>query len=711
MKLRGKSLLLLAALSFIKISAQSKRVADRYFEEFSYVQSAELYKAIVVEKGDSSKHVLSRLADSYYNNANTTEALDWYELLVKKYKSDLSDKYLFRYAQVLRSNGNYKKSDSIFLQLADKGGKNNRTTELENKNYLLDYSNNEDQRIGVRNLKLNTHYSEYGGFLLNGYAYFTSSAPKGDKKQKLYKWNNQPFLNIYKAKESIESLESNVKDTILELYDKKILPTPITTKYHEGKPVFTKDGKTMYFTRNNFDGKKVSRDRRRSVNLKIYKSRLINGEWSKVQELPFNSDDYSVGHPALSSDEKKLYFVSNMPGGFGGSDVYSVNIIDIDKYSTPVNLGKQVNTSDNEKFPFVGEDGTLYFSSNGHLGFGLLDIFQTKRQNDSTYSKAINLGEPFNSKKDDFAFYIDDIGKKGFFTSNRKGGKGDDDIYSFYIYQDVCEKEISGTVVDAKFGEIIVGANLKLINSEGNLINEVISDENGKYSFKKVPCDLAFTIAGSKFDHKSDKIAVNTKNKDIDVVKADLKLIPLIIGDQIVINPIYFDFNKSEIREDAQYELENIITVMKNHPQIVIKIEAHTDSRGNDLYNKKLSDRRAKATRDYIVSRGIDKKRIEKAIGYGEEKLLNNCTNARRNKCTEKEHQVNRRSYFFIVKGKEFIKAKQKAEIIKMKRRMSRKNSYLFFLRNNFKKGKNNNNDNKCIVGENCDDDESPNKM
>ncbi len=710
MKLRGRSLLLLAALSFAKISAQSKRVADRYFEEFSFVQSAELYKAIVVEKGDSSKHVLSRLADSYYNNANTSEALNWYEILIKKYNDDISDKYLFRYAQVLRSNGDYKKSDSIFLKLAEKGGKNNRTAELENKNYLLDYSKTEDQRIGIRNLKLNTHYSEYGGFLLNGYAYFSSSAPKNDKKQKLYKWNNQPFLNIYKAKESIESLESNVKDTVLELYDRKILPAPITTKYHEGKPVFTKDGKTMYFTRNNFDGKKVSKDRKRSVNLKIYKSRLINGEWSKVEELPFSSDDYSVGHPALSPDEKKLYFVSNMPGGFGGSDVYSVDITGMNEYSDPINLGQQVNTSDNERFPFIGEDGTLYFSSDGHLGYGLLDIFQTKLLDDGNYSKAANLGEPFNSKKDDFAFYIDKVGKKGFFTSNRKGGKGDDDIYSFYIYQDVCEKIVSGRIIDAKLGKKIAGANIKLINSEGEVIDETFSNEKGKYSFKKVPCDLELMISASKFDHKSDKVAVNTRDKDIEVVKADLKLTPLIIGDQIVINPIYFDFNKSDIREDAEYELENIITVMKNHPEIVIKIEAHTDSRGNDLYNKKLSDRRAKSTRDYIVSRGIGKNRIESAIGYGEERLLNNCTNARRNKCTEKEHQVNRRSYFFIVKGKEFIKAKQQAEIIKMKKRMSRKNSYLNFLRNNFKKGKKAKN-NKCLVGENCDNKESPNKM
>ena len=639
-------------LFFTKITSQSKRVADKYFEEFSYVKSAELYKAIVVKKGDSSKHVLSRLADSYYNNANTTEALIWYDLLVNKYQKTISKKYLFRYAQVLRSNGNYKKSDSIFLVLSSNDNGNNRTTELENKNYLLDYSHTDHKKIALRNLRLNTAYSEYGGFLLNGYAYFSSSAPKNHKKQKLYKWNNQPFLNIYKAKESIESLEFNEKDTVLELYDKEILPYPITTKYHEGKPIFTKDGKTMYFTRNNLKGKKAAKSKERSVNLKLYRSKIINGEWTEVKELPFNSDEYSTGHPALSIDEKKLYFVSDMPGGFGGSDVYYVDIIDDDSYGTPKNLGKNINTSDNERFPFIGADSTLYFSSDGHLGFGLLDIFQSKILENSKYSKAMNLGEPFNSKKDDFAFYINQEGKKGFFASNRKGGKGDDDIYSFYINEKTCKKEISGTIIDAKFGNTISDANVKLINSEENLVDETTSDQRGNYLFKNIPCDLDFVVTSSKTDYKPDKKYVNTKDKNKDLIKADLKLKPLIIGNKIVIDPIYFDFDDAKIREDAQYELEDIVTVMNNNPNFIIKIESHTDSRGNDAYNKKLSDRRAKSTRDYIVSRGIDKKRIESAIGYGEEKLLNDCTNARINKCSEKEHQKNRRSYFIIVKGK-----------------------------------------------------------
>lgn len=706
MKSQKILLILLIVISVNTVFAQSRRVADRYFEEFSYIQSAELYKSLVVKKGDTSKHVLSRLADSYYNNANTEEALIWYEKLVKIYRNEVTDRYLFKYAQTLRSKGDYKKSDSIFLVLSEKNDKSNRKIELENENYLLDYSNNKDQRISIRNLAINTPYSDYGGFILDGNAYYTSAAPKKGKKQRLYKWNNQPFLNIYKAKESIETIEGNEKDTVLELNNHKILPEPITTKYHEGKPVFTKDGKTVYFTRNNFDGKRLNNDKRRSVNLKIYRASLVNGVWSNVLELPFNSNEYSTGHPALSPDEKLLYFVSDMPGGFGASDIYKVKIKENDAFGKPINLGDKVNTSDKEKFPFIGNDNTLYFSSDGHLGLGLLDVFQTKIKNDSTFTKVTNLGEPFNSKRDDFAFYIHEDGKKGFFSSNRKKGKGDDDIYSYYIYTtpSICTKTITGTVVDAKTGDIIPDAILKLVNASGEVMHETISDISGNYKFEKVLCDSKYVIKASKLDHRPDQKPIDTMSKEIEVVKVDLKLIPLIIGDQIVINPIYFDFNKSFIREDAEYELENIVTVMKNHPEIVIKIESHTDSRGKDAYNKFLSDKRAKSTRDYIISRGIPKKSIESAIGYGEEQLLNNCNNANQRKCSEKEHQVNRRSYFYIVKGKDRIQAKQQAEKIKVKKRISKRNSYLMFLRNNFKSNGNNPSQNKCTKDSDCEE-------
>ncbi len=697
-----KKVVYLLIMVFVANSfAQSKKVADRYYDEFSYVQSAQIYKALVEEKKDSSKHVISRLADSYYNNADTEEAEFWYKNLVSRFKDNLEPKYLFKYAQVLRSNGKYKKSDSIFLSM-NSSDKSNRQEELKKENYLLDYSIDKEMRIGVRNLAINTEYSDFGGFLLNGKVYFTSAIPSGDKRQKLYKWNNQPFLNIYKADEEIQTLEESIKDTVLTVHNPRLIDNPISSEYHESTPVFTKDGKTIYFTRNNYNGKKVGRDKKNTSNLKIYKASFVNGYWLNVKELPFNGDDFSVGHPALSPDEKTLYFVSNMPGGYGATDIYKVAIKGKNEYGTPVNLGETINTSDKEMFPFVGDDNTLYFSSNGHLGLGLLDIFQSKIKEDRTFSPVKNLGDPFNSKRDDFSFYINEDGKKGFFSSNRKKGKGDDDIYSFYIYTDpiICTQSVSGVITESANKNPIDGAVVKLVNNQGEVVLETLSNAKGEYIFKEVLCDNIYTIFANKLDHRTSKKQQVTIGKESGV-KADLSLVPLIVGNQIVINPIYFDYNKSIIRDDAQYELENIITVMNNHPEVIIKIESHTDARGPRDYNRKLSDRRAKSTRDFILSRGISKNRIESAIGYGEDNLLNDCNDANKNKCSEQEHQKNRRSYFYIVRGTDKIKARQEAEKIAVKKRIVKRNSFLDYLRKNFKKSSRSTaGRNKCVRGE-----------
>ena len=637
----------------IQTFAQNKKVADRYFNEFAYIKAAKMYESIY-KKGDDSEYILKRLGDSYYNNAETQKAEFWFHKLITKNK-DVSNDYLFKYAQVLRSNGNYKKSDSLLLIITPNDDVKSKKEALENQKYLLNLENSK-QRISIRNIALNTEFSDFGGFIINdNETYFASAAPKSLKKEKIYKWNNQPFLNIYRANNYTKPLEDSKKDTILELEYKKLLPATVNTQYHESTPVFTKDLKSMYFTRVNFDGKKLRKDKKETINLKIYKADYSKGKWTNIEELPFNSDEYSVGHPALSPDGKTLYFVSDMPGGIGKTDIYKVDITE-EGYSTPLNLGKTINTFDKEMFPFVGEDNTLYFSSNGHIGLGLLDVFQSKIKENNTYDEPINLGHPFNSKKDDFSFFIDKKGKKGFVSSNREKGKGDDDIYSFIIYDEVkpekCLQTIEGIVKTKKDQLPIPYASVKLVSLTGEVISEVFSKENGSYSFNDIPCDTKkYILNGSKLDFKPDTKQAVTKGVNNSITKVDLLLTPLIIGNQIVISPIYFNFNKSKIREDAEYELENIITVMNNHPDMVIKIESHTDSRGEKEYNRNLSDRRAKSTRDYLISRGIAKTRIESAIGYGEENLLNNCNDINKSKCTEEEHQLNRRSYFYIVKG------------------------------------------------------------
>lgn len=718
MKIKLLLPLLLLVLVTGSLYSQSRRTADKYFDKFAFVKSAELYKA-VYRKGDSSKHVLSRLGDSYYNNSKTKEAAYWYKKLVET-NNDIEPDYLFKYAHCLRGNGDYQRSDSIFSVLASKEEFSEKfKKELKREGYLLDYTNKRDKRIGIRNLAINTAYSDFGGFMFNQKVYFAStSPPKGIEKNELYKWNEQPYLNIYEADALVIPLEGSAKDTIFVLEDKKQLASElINTKYHESSPAITKDGKTMYFTRVNFNGKRLKKAKENTVNLKLFKTKLVNGVWDKPVELPFCSEEYSTGHPALSPDEKELYFTSDMPGGYGESDLYKVAIIGDDDYGEPVNLGAGVNTLGKEMFPFVSEDSTLYFSSNGHLGVGLLDIFQTKIKGNNTYSEVENLGYPFNSKRDDFAFSIDAAGKKGLFSSNRSGGKGDDDMYSFIIYTDVpkpiCEQTIQGIVRDSKEKKPVPYATVKLINSDRQVIEEVLSGLDGSYSFKKVPCGIAtYTLYGDKLDYKPDSKTATSTNKNGEVIKVDLELTPLIVGDQIVINPIYFDFDKSDIRDDAKYELEFVVTVMNNNPDMVIKIESHTDSRGSARYNRLLSDRRAKSTRNYIISRGIARHRIKSAIGYGESQLLNHCDDRNAKRCSDEEHQLNRRSYFYIVSGGKNVNVGNKKPSVidrgyktknHIKRKHSSKNRLLELLNNHKKDRAKKDENTKCKKEESCE--------
>ncbi len=290
-----------------------------------------------------------------------------------------------------------------------------------------------------------------------------------------------------------------------------------------------------------------------------------------------------------------------------------------------------------------------------------MDIFSSKINEKGEFSKPENLDFPFNSERDDFCFYTDATGKKGFFSSNREKGKGDDDIYSFVVQDPVvCMQYIAGIVRDVKTNLPLPQSTVKLIDRNGKVINQVVVGEDGAYRFNKIPCESEFTVLGTKQDYKADTKTANATGRNGQEIRADLNLRPLIIDNKIVINPIYFDFDKSYIRDDAKFELEDIVTVMNNHPDMVIKIESHTDSRGSKSYNRSLSDRRAKSTRDYIISRGISADRIESAIGYGEDQLLNHCDDAHRYKCTEEEHQLNRRSYFIIVKGAPNVEVENK---------------------------------------------------
>jgi outer membrane protein OmpA-like peptidoglycan-associated protein/tetratricopeptide (TPR) repeat protein len=638
-----KFLILLCALSSTAMIAQEK-LADKFFGNYGYAKATELYEE-VLKKGDTSLHVLTRLGDCYYNNSNSEKASFWYSKALAYDEKDMDPEYMFKYIQSLRSLGQFEAADEWMQKLAaiqnsDSDRINNNSANIAKYSALA--NPNENSEVTIENLPFNSKYSDFGSFVHDGTLYFSSS--RNTERSKTYDWNLEPFLDLYQLK-----VDNNEE---VESYDKPklIYSERINTNFHEATVAVTNDGNTMYFTRDNVgkSAKKVKYDDEGTTHLKLYKATLVGDQWEDIVELPFNDKVHSIGHPALSPDNKQLYFVSDRDGGYGNTDIYVVDILGDNSYSEPRNLGEKVNTAGREMFPFVDQNNTFYFSSDGHLTIGFLDIFKSNFINDVTATPE-NIGAPYNSGFDDFAYFRNsselENENTGYFSSNRPNGNGSDDIYSFNAT--ICNQTIQGITTNKITNDILPGVTVKLIDQIGKVIDTVESDENGRYEFS-VNCNTEYAVVGTKIDFKDDQTIVTTDNTNQKENEANLELESLINNNQIVINPIFFDFDKSNIRTDAQYELENIVDVLRTHPGMVIKIESHTDSRGRDKYNMKLSNRRAQSTKDYILSRGIAANRIESAIGYGETQLLNKCSN--KVKCTEEEHQLNRRSYFYILK-------------------------------------------------------------
>jgi outer membrane protein OmpA-like peptidoglycan-associated protein/tetratricopeptide (TPR) repeat protein len=627
-------ILVLTLILSCSLSYAQTKLADKFFKNYGYIKAIELYEK-AVENGDNSAHVLTRLGDSYYNNSNSEKAAYWYGEALKEYKK-IDAEYLYKYIQSLRSIGNYQEADKWFKELsaAQQGDSRLKGYNPDEVDLYAKLTSKNDVIVKVENLSLNSENSDFGSYIFEDKLYF-ASARGGDGK--VYNWNKEPFLDLYEVSLSEE-------DGVVTYGSTTELPENINSEYHEASVAITNDGKTMYFTRDNVNKRnRLKYDKKGTTHLKLYKATLENDQWTNVTELPFNDEVFSTGHPALSPDNKTLYFVSDREGGLGQSDIYSVAINEDGSYGKPENLGEKVNTEGREMFPYVAKDSTLYFSSDGHLNLGLLDIFKSNILK-GIRNEPENMGAPYNSGYDDFAFFINSETEQGYFSSNRPGGKGSDDIYSFNAKE--CKEVISGVARDSKTNIILSGVTVRLIDETGKVIEEIFTKDGGDYTFT-VDCNKTYTVVGNKPDYKDDQKTITTTIENEKINSVDLSLEPLIIDNQIVINPIFFDFDKWNIRTDAQYELENIVDVLRKHPTMIIKIESHTDSRGGDRYNMKLSDRRAKSTRDYIISRGIDASRIESAIGYGETQLLNKCSNGV--KCTEEEHQLNRRSYFYIV--------------------------------------------------------------
>ncbi|KAF2517965.1 OmpA family protein [Flavobacterium foetidum] len=637
-------LCLILSITFGFAQKTNLKKADALFRNYAYADASKAYEECLQHIKDPSAQTLKNAADSYYFISDSRNALKWYRKLYEVQGNNLTDIYYLRYIQSMKAVMDYEEADKITKEYLEKKGDKKEVSRYVAQKKYMDSVAKAKPLYEIKNLAINTSKSDFGATFFQEKVVFTSARDTTKFSEKLYTWNNQPFLNLYVA-------ERNPADG--SLFNESVFLPNVMTKYHEATASFDSQGKTIYYTTNIVKKNKLVVDEDKVNNFQIVKGSIVDNKLENVQKVFFDSDEYSVGHPSLSEDGKWLFFASDMPGGYGETDLYYVKIADDGTMSSPKNLGPAINTIGNDLFPFFS-NGVLYFSSDGHYGWGDLDIYESKLLADGTFSTPKNLGAPINSNKDDFAFIIDKSNTYGYFSSNRAEGKGDDDIYSFTKSKPVCKQSISGTAYDRKSKQPLSDVVVMAYNSFSEVLGETRTNYEGKYAIE-VPCNKTVKMIAAKPNYSSDDKTVETtgenageiKDVNFELSNYDDLVVKRKGVEKVDVNPIYFDYDKYDITPKAIEELSKVVFIMQKFPNIRIKIESHTDSRGKDAYNLKLSDNRAKATRDYIVSQNIDASRIESAIGYGESRLINKCKNGV--KCSEAEHVLNRRSDFIII--------------------------------------------------------------
>lgn len=628
------TLSILSALVFNSSFAQKVKASSaiKKYENLSYIDSRNQLLELA-NKEDVSPEVFEKLANAYYFNGEMVEASNWYEKLMTL-KVATNPENFFRYALALKAQEKYTKADEVLKDYAKIRPEDSRIKHFLNKNDYVKAIEDISKVFELVNLDINTSFSDFGTSTYKGNLIFASSR---DQDENIYNWNKQPFLDLF---------ELNSEGGVLEVNG------DVNSRYHESSTTFSKDCKTAYFTRNNFFKGKFKKNSDNIHGLKIYKATLVDTIWTNIVSMPFNNDEYNVAHPALSVDEKKLYFASDMFGSQGASDIFVVDVNADGTYGEPVNLGPKVNTEGRENFPFVSEKGILYFSSDGHIGLGGLDVYKVEidKLNDSIVM-IHNVGKPINSPKDDFGYIVNETTRKGYISSNRLGGKGDDDIYSFEIPE--CSKVISGTVINKNTQEVLANADLIIYDSNNTIIQSLKTDDLGKFQFSLTCKPETYIVEAKKEDYSDDFTDFSIKESGDIVLKLALKpeAKAAEIGTDLFkllnLKPIYFDYDKSFIRSDAKIELAKIINYMEEFPNVKVDVRSHTDSRGRDAYNFGLSNRRNTSTKEYVINvGGISKDRLS-GKGYGETQLTNNCSNGV--KCSKEENQANRRSEFIVI--------------------------------------------------------------
>ncbi len=643
--------LLLFSTTISHAQLRREKIANKDFDNYAYINSIEIYERMA-DKGYINTSILENLANAYYFNGKFVEANKWYSQLFDANYPDkniakIPSEYYYRYAQTLKTIGDYKKADLIMNKFVELESRDSRSLLYENnKDYLSSIEARSGKYI-VKDLSINSQYSDYGGTILGNEFIFTSArAGEKAKKNQIHSWTNESFTSLYSSKILPDgSFEQPV------LFDWKM-----EANVNEASAVFTKDGNTMYYTQNNTKNNGKSKQNTQDVSvLKIYKAtKDVNGNWSNFISLSINSDNFNTAHPALTPDEKWLYFASDRHGTIGKTDLFRVSLLDQGQLGPVENLGSVINTSGRETFPFISSDHQLYFASDGHPGLGGLDVFVSKIYPNGSFGPVVNMGKPINSGFDDFALYIDTKLNKGFVSSNREGGKGSDDIY--FVDAKSCQESIKGKAYDIDSKKVLSDVMLIVSDAMYQKRDTIYSDKSGNYLSPALECNSKFRIIATTEGYNtielSGIVSGDNAQRTIDIaMEVSEKQVSLNddLFEMMILQPIYFDFDKSKIREDAAIELMKIVEVMKQYPQMKIDVRSHTDSRGSAAYNLALSDRRAKATLNWMEAQGIEADRLT-GKGYGDTQLLNKCKKGI--PCSAAEQQLNRRSEFIITQIK-----------------------------------------------------------
>jgi len=653
-----KKSVLILALIFFSFGLQAQSKADKSYTNLAYQKAIKSYlKTLKTSPNDGD--VLYKLATSYRLNNETLDAEQYYAKAIVY--SEKSDAKLF-YAQMLLSNGKYLEAEKWFNEysnIAPNEHDKKSASEFADFCGKMDKTKKEKPKFEVKPVTFNTESLDFSPFIAETGVLYCSN--KKNPKKKLNQkdpWTNENFVSLYLVGDSSGTYTDN-----------GLFFNNIENKYHFGPSCISPDGKTIYFTKSNYFEKKRGTDDNYNTRLSVFYAEKTEEGWDKFRNLPFNSEDYSNCHPAISADDDFILFASDMPGGFGGMDLYIIEKND-KFWSAPINLGEEINTVGNEVFPFLDSENNLYFSSNMHPGLGGLDVFRASFNiEERTWSGPENIGIPINSTRDDFGYVLSKEQTKGYFSSNRKGT--DDDIYEFSPIEYVPSKKthelnpdkkyICGIVINKKYQNPLANAQVTLTNRCTGEFHTVLTDESGSFYFPldDMPCEYDISGTKEKFEDKLMLIStIDTTFENCFQVTVPLTFIEINVPDRLSggikleegmvleLYHVYFDLDKYKIRPDGYSDLVVLYELLKKYPDMTGELSGHTDRRNTHKYNETLSYNRAKAAREFLVNLGIAENRILIA-GYGETRLKNHCADGVN--CSEEEHQRNRRVEFKVI--------------------------------------------------------------